>query len=93
VEGPVTPAAGPEDGEFLKLAAAAAASLDWASDPWHELTGRLKAETGRAGKKLFLPLRRGITGRDSGPEMAPLLSLIGKERTVERLSRAAEASS
>jgi lysyl-tRNA synthetase class I len=28
-----------------------------------------------------------LTGRDSGPEMAPLLILIGKERTIDRLKK------
>jgi len=92
VEGPVTLVAAAEDGDFLRTAAEAAASLDWEGDPWHALTPRLKEQTGRTGKKLFLPLRRAITGRDSGPEMAPLLQLIGKDRTVERLAAAAEAA-
>jgi glutamyl-tRNA synthetase len=93
VDGPVTPTAEPEDREFLQEAARAAGSLDWGDDPWHALTGLLKAGAGRSGKRLFLPLRRAITGRDSGPEMAPLLKLIGKSRVIERLSQAAEATS
>jgi glutamyl-tRNA synthetase len=39
---------------------------------------------------LFLPLRRALTGRDSGPEMAALLPLIGRDETIARL-RAASA--
>jgi len=38
---------------------------------------------------LFLPLRRALTGRDSGPEMAALLPLIGQAETVARLRSAA----
>jgi glutamyl-tRNA synthetase len=38
---------------------------------------------------LFLPLRKAITGRESGPEMGPLIKLIGKERTLERLQAVA----
>jgi glutamyl-tRNA synthetase len=45
----------------------------------------LKASTGRKGKALFLPLRLALTGRDSGPEMAPLVRLIGKNSCVSRL--------
>jgi len=48
----------------------------------------LKAETGRKGKALFLPLRRALTGRDHGPDMAALLPLIGRERALARLSAA-----
>ena len=57
--------------------------------PWPALTAALKAQTGRAGKALFLPLRRALTGRDSGPDMAALLPLIGRDEAVERLRAAA----
>ena len=82
----VVVAADPADADFLQAAAAAAAAIDWAGDPWHQLTGQLKAETGRKGKALFLPLRRQLTGREHGPDMARLLPLIGRERTIARLS-------
>jgi glutamyl-tRNA synthetase len=85
VEGPV-PAPPAEDRSLLEQAAALAAGIDWTDDPWHALTGALKAETGRTGKALFLPLRRALTGRDKGPDMAALLPLIGRERAIARLS-------
>ena len=88
VEGPIASAAADEDRDFVRAAAAAAASIDWSSDPWHALTGALKESTGRKGKPLFLPLRRALTGMDHGPDMAALLPLIGRERTVERLMAA-----
>ncbi len=78
-----------EDRAFLAHAARIAGSIDWASDPWHALAAALKAETGRKGKALFLPLRLALTGRDHGPEMAGLLPLIGRERAIERLAAAA----
>ena len=74
-----------DDRAFLAEAAAAAESLDWSADPWRQLTAALRARTGRSGKPLFLPLRRALTGRDSGPEMAALLPLIGREETISRL--------
>ncbi|QAY76948.1 glutamate--tRNA ligase [Sphingosinicella sp. BN140058] len=76
---------------FLQAAAVAAGALDWAEAPWPQLVAALKAETGRTGKTLFLPLRRALTGRDSGPEMAALLPLIGRDETIARLSAAAGA--
>ncbi len=85
VEGPVESTAEPEDRDFLARAAALAGEIDWSADPWHALTGALKEETGRKGRALFLPLRRALTGRDHGPDMAALLPLIGKERAAERL--------
>ncbi|MDB5662891.1 MAG: glutamyl-tRNA ligase [Sphingomonas bacterium] len=89
VEGPVAAQTPEEDREFLGGAAQAAAELDWADNPWLALTGLLKAQTGRKGKPLFLPLRRALTGRDHGPEMAALLPLIGRDRAIERLAAAA----
>jgi glutamyl-tRNA synthetase len=74
-----------ETREFLDAAKAVAAAMDWASDPWHALTGTLKEATGRKGKALFLPLRQAITGMDHGPDMAALLPLIGRDAVVARL--------
>jgi glutamyl-tRNA synthetase len=85
IEGPIAPADPPEDAEYLAVAARLADTIDWSADPWRALTGALKAETGRSGKALFLPLRRALTGRDHGPDMAALLPLIGRERAIARL--------
>jgi glutamyl-tRNA synthetase len=87
VEGPIAaPPVEDEDRDFLAQARAAAANLDWSADPWRALTDALKTATGRKGKALFLPLRRALTGRDHGPDMAALLPLIGKDRALERLA-------
>ncbi|NDW02798.1 glutamate--tRNA ligase [Jiella pacifica] len=48
-------------------------------------TSAIKAETGAKGKALFMPLRRAITGLEHGPELGPLLPLIGREQLVRRL--------
>lgn len=80
------PAPAPEDAGLLARAAALAATLDWSADPWHALTAALRTETGRKGRALFLPLRRALTGRDHGPDMAALLPLIGRERALGRLA-------
>jgi glutamyl-tRNA synthetase len=85
IEGPAEVAHDPEDAAFLSEAATLAADLDWSTDPWHALTNALKTSTGRSGKALFMPLRRALTGRDHGPDMAALLPLIGKVRAVGRL--------
>ena len=80
-----------EEGDrgFLAAAAAAAAEVDWSESPWAQLVALLKERTGRRGKALFLPLRRALTGRDSGPEMAALLPLIGQDEAIARLEAAA----
>ncbi|WP_395614228.1 glutamate--tRNA ligase [Allosphingosinicella sp.] len=91
LHGHVEQVAAGEDRDFLAAAAEAAESLDWAESPWPQLVARLKEVTGRAGKPLFHPLRRALTGRDSGPEMAALLPLIGRGESIARLRAAASA--
>ncbi|OWK31880.1 glutamate--tRNA ligase [Sphingomonas mucosissima] len=85
IEGPVDLADTSDDGEYLAAAADAAEAIDWSADPWQQLTSRLKEATGRKGKALFLPLRRALTGRDHGPDMAAMLPLIGRDRALARL--------
>jgi len=87
LHGHVARAAAEEDRDFLGLAAEAAGEIDWSEAPWPQLVARLKAE--RSGKALFHPLRQALTGRDSGPEMAVLLPLIGREEALSRLREAA----
>ena len=84
-----TPVLDAEDRRFLARAAERARHLDWSDSPWAKLTDALKTDTGRKGRPLFMPLRLALTGRDSGPEMAPLLDRIGRERALARLSAAA----
>lgn len=86
----VTPPELPEeDRVVVGRAAEIAATLDWSDSPWQALAEALKAETGRKGRALFHPLRLALTGRESGPEMAPLLARIGRDRAVARLRAAA----
>ena len=86
IEGPITADRDSADADYLSEAAKTAAQIDWSADPWHALTNALKASTGRTGKALFMPLRRGLTGLDHGPDMATLLPLIGKDAAVGRLA-------
>ena len=79
----------PDDKGLIEEAARLAETVDWSADPWHALTDALKESTGRKGRALFRPLRLALTARESGPEMGPLLKLIGKERALERLTAAA----
>jgi glutamyl-tRNA synthetase len=88
LHGHVEAKAAAEDRDLVEAAAAVAAEIDWSGSPWQQLVAELKARTGRGGKALFLPLRRALTGRDSGPEMAAMLPLIGRDETVSRLRAA-----
>ena len=89
VEGPAVHRADPADEGFVRDAAEVAGELDWSAEVWSELTTALKHHTGRTGKSLFRPLRQALTGRESGPEMAALLPLIGKTQAIARLRAAA----
>lgn len=48
---------------------------------------RIKEDTGKKGKSLFLPLRIALTGRADGPELAKICELLGEEKIVERLQQ------
>ena len=74
---------------LVEEAAGIAATLDWSTQPWRALTDELKRTTGKKGRELFHPLRLALTGRESGPEMAPLISVMGKDTAVRRLEAAA----
>ena len=50
---------------------------------WKTWTDAVKAETGAKGSGLFMPLRQALTGLDHGPDMGPLLPLIGRENAAE----------
>lgn len=88
LHGHVEAKAAPEDRPLIEAAAEALGSIDWSEAPWPQLVSELKARTGRTGKALFLPLRLALTGRESGPEMAALLPLIGRDEATARLRAA-----
>ena len=74
-----------EDAALLDEAATLLPAEPWDAGTWAAWTGALKARTGRKGKALFHPLRLALTGRETGPELAALLPLIGRERAIGRL--------
>jgi glutamyl-tRNA synthetase len=58
-------------------------------EPWDHSTFRLwtdrvKEATGRKGRALFAPLRLALTGLSSGPELADLMPLMGREGILAR---------
>ncbi|MGO9418001.1 glutamate--tRNA ligase [Roseiarcus sp.] len=84
VEGDVAPVV--LDRAYLDLAAKRLPEGDWDASTWGEWTKALRAETGRKGRDLYHPLRLALMGRESGPELAALLPLIGRARAMARLS-------
>ncbi len=81
--GPVTPDI--EDPAFLETALDLLPPAPWTEDTFKEWTDKIKEETGRKGKALFMPLRKALTGMKHGPELPVLLPLIGPEKVRQRL--------
>ena len=84
------PELGHDERALVREAASIAEGVDWSSEPWRTLTEALKGSTGLKGKALFMPLRLALTGREHGPEMAGLVTRIGKAKSLARLSAAAK---
>ncbi|MBZ4022319.1 glutamate--tRNA ligase [Rhodobacter sp. TJ_12] len=74
------PVIDPEDAEFVAAAMALLPEPPFTATTWSEWTAKVKAETGRKGKGLFMPLRKALTGQGHGPEMADLMPLLQKVR-------------
>ena len=77
-----TPLVDPEDVEFVRDALAMLPPQPWTTATWSEWTNAVKEATGRKGKGLFMPLRKALTGRANGPEMADVMPLLRKVGTV-----------
>jgi glutamyl-tRNA synthetase len=88
LHGHVEAEAAEEDRPLIEAAAEAVEAIVWTEAPWPQLVSTLKERTGRSGKALFRPLRLALTGRESGPEMAALLPLIGRDEAIARLRAA-----
>ncbi|MBZ9604829.1 glutamate--tRNA ligase [Phyllobacterium chamaecytisi] len=73
-----------EDREFVRAAFDLLPPEPWNRETWKLWTDAVKAQSGRKGKPLFMPLRIALTGLSSGPELADLLPLLGREGTLAR---------
>jgi glutamyl-tRNA synthetase len=81
---PEAPDLGDEDREYVRGAFDLLPEEPWDRSTWQQWTTAVKEATERKGKQLFLPLRLAMTGRSSGPELAELLPLIGREEMLAR---------
>ncbi len=66
----------PEDAEFIATAIGMLPDLPFDDSTWGTWTNAVKAATGRKGRGLFMPLRKALTGRERGPEMADFMPLM-----------------
>ena len=88
INGPVTPVVEADDADYVAQARALLPDAPLDTQSWSVWTGRLKEETGRKGRGLFMPLRMALTGQSHGPEMQHLLYHIGYDEAVARLEAA-----
>ncbi|HEY1737011.1 MAG TPA: glutamate--tRNA ligase [Methylovirgula sp.] len=84
VEGDIEPII--EEPDYIASARGLLPSEPWDGATWGQWTSALKAASGRKGRPLFHPLRLALTGREEGPELGPLLPLIGRVKAEARLS-------
>lgn len=84
-DGPAEPSdLGEDDLAFVRSALDLLPAEPWDRGTWKSWTDTVKEASGRKGKPLFMPLRVALTGRSSGPELADLLPLMGREGTLAR---------
>jgi glutamyl-tRNA synthetase len=76
----------PEHLPVLRAALETLPQEPWDPEFWKSWTSEIAAASGAKGRALYMPLRQAITGEEHGPEMAPLLRLIGRERVRARLA-------
>ena len=82
----ITPIIDDEDRQFITEASELLPKTEFGEGAWREWTSELKAKTDRKGRRLFMPLRKAITGMEHGPDMGAMLRLIGREKVLKRLA-------
>ena len=80
-DGP-TPLVTGEDKEFVAQAFDLLPPLPYDGNTWSAWTSAVIEATGRKGKGLFMPLRKAVTGRERGPEMADVMALMQVKPTL-----------
>ncbi|MHC0053682.1 glutamate--tRNA ligase [Actibacterium sp. D379-3] len=68
-----------EDKEFIAQALTLLSEPPYTPQTWADWTAAVKEASGRKGKGLFMPLRKAVTGRARGPEMADVMPLLQKK--------------
>jgi glutamyl-tRNA synthetase len=75
------------DKEFTKLASQFIPEGTFDDKTWDAWIAKVKEQTGRNGKDLFMPIRIALTGEEHGPELKNLLPILGREKAIARLNR------
>lgn len=83
------PALSADDAGYVAYAESKLPAGPYDATTWGQWVNTLKADTGRKGKALFMPLRLALTGQEHGPELANLLPVLGEDVLRQRLIQAA----
>ncbi|MDX2083658.1 MAG: glutamate--tRNA ligase [Rickettsiales bacterium] len=75
-----------EDKEFLLNAAKLLPEDTKALNCWEIWLEKIKTNTSRKGKELFMPIRLSLTGVEHGPELKFLVNLIDRQEIINRLN-------
>lgn len=73
------------DHDFLKMAANLLPEDLSSTDAWNIWISKIKDNSDRKGKELFMPIRKAITAIDHGPELKYVITLIDRSEIIERL--------
>ncbi|MGU3493221.1 glutamate--tRNA ligase [Xanthobacteraceae bacterium A53D] len=86
--GPLQPPIVADDATFLAAISELLPPEPWDGATYKAWIAQAKQAGGRSGKALFHPIRLALTGRETGPELAALLPLMGRARVSARLTGA-----
>ena len=76
-------------GAVLRAVAGGLAALpEWEAPAIGKVIRAAGREAGARGPALFHPVRRAVTGRESGPDLGRVLGVYGRDETLKRISAA-----
>ena len=81
---PITPVI--EDEIIMAAAINTLPEEEMTAETWSEWTKAIIEETGLKGRAVFMPLRQALTAASSGPELAGLLPVMGRDRILARIN-------
>lgn len=73
------------DYDFLRQAANLLPEDTSDENCWNLWLTKIKENTTRKGKELFMPIRLALSGKEHGPELKFLVNLISRKEIIERL--------
>jgi glutamyl-tRNA synthetase len=83
---------GPDQAEYLREVADRLEALpEWTHDAIHQALEAIREEKDLSSRKAFMPVRAAITGSTVTPPLFESMELLSRERTLQRLRKAAQA--